>query len=372
MTIEPGAGPRIGVVIDLLSATPSSMAYSCSRFLAGLAARGVPTTLFRYGNADYRIPLPASATVQIPFGSILPSTLCKSWYFARAAVACDVVHEIVQMGFLFPVRSPFRKVITVNDILPLVAPYWARTRHTGIYRGILERSLRSADVIVAISRSTADDLVHFYPEIRHKMRVIYYGVSPPVRERVPAELPPLPPRFFLAVSAISPRKNLTAVIDAVARLREDYSDLGLVIVGAPGWGARPTMRKIQAGIAAGWLQYFPYLEGSALERLYRQAVGLLFPSFYEGFGLPIVEAMLAECPVVTTRWGATAEAAGAAAILIDPHHQEELAGAARRLLTEPALRETLVAAGREQAKQFTIEQMVTEHLELYRELAGKG
>jgi alpha-1,3-rhamnosyl/mannosyltransferase len=163
----------------------------------------------------------------------------------------------------------------------------------------------------------------------------------------------VPDRYLLAVGTLEPRKNLPGVLAAHNLLRASRPDAPpLVIAGAAGWrtgGLSDELRKLSEGGSVRWLGY---VDDAELKALYTHAAGLLFCPFYEGFGLPVLEAMAAGCPVIATDRGAVREVAGDAALLVDPAAAGEIATAAARLLDEPALRARLVNGGRARAAAY--------------------
>jgi len=267
------------------------------------------------------------------------------WYpvgIARAARDVDVLHCTTMRA---PLRSRPAVVATVHDVAvfrhPEAFPPWHR--HTG--RLALRQAVRTADAIVAVSAFTRDELGDLLGIPGERVRVVGNGVDPIFT----AAGPVAEGDYVLAVGTLEPRKNLTRAVEA-ARL----AGVEVRVVGASGWG----------GVAVpGWVGR---VDDEELAALYRGARCLLFPSLYEGFGIPILEAMACGTPVVTSRGGATEEVAGTAAVLVDPLDVEAIAvgiGEAHRRRAE------LASLGLERAASFTWQRAAADLEALWRELS---
>ena len=267
------------------------------------------------------------------------------WYpfrLASASARVDVLHCTTYRAPVSP-RAPL--VVTVHDVgvlrHPKAFPRWHRVTGALALRG----GVRAADAIVAVSAFTRDELVGLLDVPGDRIRVVPNGVDPvfsPDGPRADGD-------YVLAVGTLEPRKNLVAAVDA-ARL----AGAELRVAGAAGWG----------GVAApGWVGEPTDEE---LAALMRGARCLVYPSLYEGFGLPVLEAMACGTPVVTSRRGATEEVAGGAAVLVDPHDPASIAAgieeAGRR-------RSELAEAGRARAAGFTWSRSADLVEALWRELA---
>jgi glycosyltransferase involved in cell wall biosynthesis len=265
--------------------------------------------------------------------------LDTAWYLAllpRAArkAGCDLLHCPTQRA---PIRSRLPLVVTVHDLAVLRHPelFGRWSRHYG--RVAIPRAVRAARLVIAVSRFSAGELVSLTGLEESKIRIVPNGVDPLfASEGARAE-----GDYVLSVGTLEPRKNLGRIA-AAARL----AGVELRVVGAPGWG-KSGLDESDKGVR--WLGEQPR---ERLAELYRGARCLVYASLYEGFGLPVLEAMAAGTPVVTGRSGASEEVAGGAAVLVDPLEPESIAAgigeAARR-------REELVALGLERAREFSWE-----------------
>jgi glycosyltransferase involved in cell wall biosynthesis len=266
------------------------------------------------------------------------------WYPAavrRRAKGLDVVHCTTFRG---PLRSPVPTVLTVHDLAILRAPEAFPRWHRLYGTAGLRRVLRAADAVVAVSEFTRREVVELAGVPAERVRVVPNGVDPvftPDGPRAEGD-------YVLAVGTLEPRKNLERAVDAAREVGVE-----LRVVGARGWG----------GVDVdGWVGEIPDAE---LAALYRGARSVLYPSLYEGFGLPVLEAMACGTPVVTSLDTAMAEIAGDAAVLVDPL---DVSAIAAGILAADARRDELARAGAERAREFTWQRSADAVVELWREL----
>jgi glycosyltransferase involved in cell wall biosynthesis len=267
------------------------------------------------------------------------------WYphgMSRRTGSLDVLHCPTFRG---PVRTFVPTVLTVHDLAILRAPEVFPRWHRLYGRFGLERVLRAADAIVAVSEFTRAETVELAGVPAERIRVISHGVDSvftPVGPRAEGE-------YVLAVATLEPRKNLARAVDAARQ-----AGVELRVVGARGWG----------GVDVDdWVGEVPDAE---LAALYRGAQCVLYPSLYEGFGLPVLEAMACGAPVVTSAATAMEELAGGAAVLVDPLDVAAIAAGVRDAIDR---RDELVTAGLTRASEFTWERAAAAVYELWSELA---
>ena len=196
-----------------------------------------------------------------------------------------------------------------------------------------------------------------------KITVVYPGRDEPLARVDPAPVRArygLAPDYLLHVGTLQPRKNLARLMEAAASLRARWPELQLVLAGQPGWQAGPILAQARAHSDS--VRLLDYVPDDDLPGLYSGARAFVFPSLYEGFGFPVLEAMACGTPVVCSNTSSLPEVAGEAALLMDPEDTAALAGAIGRLLEDTALRENLIARGLEQARKFSWERAAQETL----------
>jgi glycosyltransferase involved in cell wall biosynthesis len=267
------------------------------------------------------------------------------WYphgLARRARSLDVLHCTTFRG---PVRSEVPTVLTVHDLAILRAPEVFPRWHRLYGRLGLQRVLRAASAIVAVSEFSRDETIELAGIPPERIRVVPHGIDPVFGPDGPSAAGD----YVLAVATLEPRKNLRRAVEAARA-----AGVELRVVGARGWGGVEV---------TGWVGEIPDAE---LAALYRGAACLLYPSLYEGFGLPVLEAMACGTPVVTSAATAMEEVAGGAAVLVDPLDVASMADGIREALRR---RDELVAAGLGRANQFTWQRAADSVVELWSELA---
>jgi len=262
--------------------------------------------------------------------------------------------------FLYAVPPGFdgKAIVTVHDVSFEHLPDSMGFRDRLLFRTQVPRSVRRAKRVLTGSEQTKRDLIERYEVPRERIVVTPYGVDPAFRP----EGPKREGRYALFVGAMQPRKDPVAAVEALARVN---GELRLVLVGPEkGQGDRVRWAVRRLGLEQR-VEFGGHVEREELAALYRGALCLVFPSRYEGFGLPILEAMASGTPVVAARTGAVPEVAGDAAVLVEPGDPAALAEGIRRALAEG---EQLAAAGLERARRFSWAETARLTLGVYREL----
>lgn len=300
------------------------------------------------------------------------SRLVQGAAFAREARPgrFDLYHEPAYL--LHGKRLP--AVVTVHD---LSFVHFPETHPAGRVRVLEERmpqSLAHARVVITDSLSVREEIVAHYQVPAHKVHAIPLGVSAGFRPRSAEALTPVLRRFelehdryLLCVGTLEPRKNLVRTVRAYAAMPAALRErLPLVVVGAVGWHESAIVKELEPLARAGAARMLSYVDDEGLKALYAGARGLLYPSLYEGFGLPIAEAMASGTPVLTSAIGCMKELGEGAAILVDPNDTSSIARGLERLAGDEAERARLRAAGRERARALTWERCAERTLEVYR------
>lgn len=274
-------------------------------------------------------------------------------------------------------KTGIRTIVTIHDLAFLHYP-----QHYGLFhRRMLDirhhYACRHAGHIVAISESTKRDIVHFYGIDPEKITVIYQSCSERfLQERAQKTIEAvrrrhqLPEEYLLTVGAITARKNLIGMVRALQLVPESLR-LPLVVAGAGGAYKARVQRFIQQNRMEKWV-HFIEASFADLPAIYQDASIFLYPSFFEGFGLPVLEAQFSEVPVLTSNTSSLPEAGGPGAHLADPSQPEQIAAGIERILTDEAYREELVEKGYEHARQFRGEPLARQMMELYKSVAGGG
>lgn len=249
-------------------------------------------------------------------------------------------------------------VLTVHDLGWLRYPETLPEDRLRYMTRHMPKALAKADRVIADSDFTRRELLHFFPECSSKVAVTHLGVDHERFCLVKDDEPPFPGlrrgEYVLAVGTLEPRKNLEILLEAYARLPEAIvSRYPLVVVGQLGWKTTQLESRLARLIERGLVQTTGYLPAPVLPRLYRQAAAFVMPSRYEGFGLPVLEAMACGCPVVLADAASLPEVAGDAALRFHPDDVPALTGLLQDVLTTPELRADLSSRGLARAAGFT-------------------
>jgi len=285
----------------------------------------------------------------------------------------DVLHSPASV-------SPFLlfcpSVLTLHDVIPFLFPRLTPLVFR-LYWGITYRiSARRAQLIIAVSHSAKKDLIKFLDITGKKITVIYHGSEQPnleiedekgiiaFQEKKESETP-----YILWVGRMYGHKNVTRLLYAYNKLIKTYQGIRhrLVLCGMKGWGYPSFIKTMEDLNLQDKVIFKGYVADDELKLMYSKAGLFVFPSLVEGFGFPIVEAMSHGVPVVTSNYGAMAEIAGDAALLVDPYNVDEIAEAMHKVLTDENLRKDLIKKGLERAKQFSWEKTARETLVAYQE-----
>jgi alpha-1,3-rhamnosyl/mannosyltransferase len=266
-------------------------------------------------------------------------------------------------------------ILTIHDIIPLRLPHFFSFPQRLLYRASLSLALRSAAAVICVSEATSLDLKAACHVDASRIVVIHEGVGEQFRpcrreeiNRVRSERA-LPNRYILYAGSNKPHKNLPTLMRAWAHLRADVT---LVVAGNPDLRFRQERREVERLGLGDRVRFLSAVKEEELPALYGGAEAFVFPSLYEGFGLPPLEAMACGAPVACSDIPSLREMAGSAALFFDPGNFESIAGALEHLLTNRALREDLRSRGLKRAAQMTWETAARKTLEVYRSAAVRG
>lgn len=294
----------------------------------------------------------------------------------------DVTHFF---NFLVPPGVKGKTIVTVHDFGFIRYPETVTLRTRIMLKLRMKRSVKRSDRIIVISEFTANELTELYGVPREKMTVIYCGVDMEKFSQLPSEkcaamlnkIGLEDKKYFLYLGTIEPRKNIYAMVGAYAKtvkklLSEGKEVYPLVLAGKLGWYYDEILKRIRAEGIEKRIILPGYLSEEDKVRLYSRARAFVFPSIYEGFGIPVIEAMACGTPVLTANASSLPEVAGDAALLCDPKSEMEIADGMYRLATDDALCERLSEAGYQRAKMFSWEKEAEKLYEIYKSLVNEG
>jgi glycosyltransferase involved in cell wall biosynthesis len=288
----------------------------------------------------------------------------------------DLVHHL-ELPYPIGTRRPW--MVTIHDIGPLTHPEYFSEGRPWLMRAALRQAARKAEALVCVSEATAREVRSYLgTSLDDKLFVVPEGVAPVfLSEASEACHNPLGGRlnndtsFILSAGSINPRKNLPRIIEALEMLQAQVPH-HLVLTGARGWQSGGAWERIQASSAAERIHFLGFVTDQELKALYHKADAFIYPSLFEGFGLPVLEAMACGCPVVTSNISSLPEVAGDAALLVDPTDCEALANAILRVVRDQDLAEDLRQRGRKRSHLFTWRRCAERTAAIYEDIVGGG
>ena len=271
-------------------------------------------------------------------------------------------------------KTKLKTVVTIHDLIFKIYPDLYPMIDRKVYDLKFESACRRADKIIAISESTKQDIIKYYQTPEEKIQVIHLSCNPIFFETVEEskrqavlQKHDLPNEFLLYVGSIIERKNLLSVIQAMERLPEDL-DIPLVVVGKGKTYLQKIKNYIKDKPIRNRVIFTKNVATEDLPALYQAAQIFLFPSVYEGFGIPILEALHSGTPVITCPYSSLPEVGGEAACYVEPNDIDDMAESITKILTDSHLRENMVLKGHEHAKRFEPKKLTRELMDLYRNL----
>ncbi|HEY8446128.1 MAG TPA: glycosyltransferase family 1 protein [Thermomicrobiales bacterium] len=295
------------------------------------------------------------------------------------ALRLDVVHDLAGGSFFYLPRqiAPFVRVVTIHDAIPYVYPETHARLTNLLFHQYIPRTLRFVDRIITDSECSKRDIERFFRTGDGMVTTIACGVDqrfrPQPQDRIDEVLGRygVEPPYLLIVGALQARKNVETALEAFARLKATGMPHRLVVVGKQVWKTEGIFRRLTDLGLEHVTQFTGYVDDEDLPAIYAGAACFLFPSLYEGFGLPPLEAMACGTPVVVSNASSLPEVVGDAGLLVPPRDVDGFADAIRRVIEEPALAMCLRARGLERARMFTWERAAAAHAAIYRQAAAE-
>ena len=284
----------------------------------------------------------------------------------------DITH-IVSLGF--PVATRKKLVVTVHDIGPLTHQKYFYT-NPWLFKRSFDHMVRYADAIICVSQATADEVVGYVgAELTDRIHVIHEGVdvsgythdSIDIYSNGIENMPPKDVPFFLAAGAISPRKNINRVLEAFSKIKDSIPH-HFVLAGGKGWNEGDLEGLITDLGLVDRVHQLGYVSDDQLQAIYKEASFYIHASLFEGFGLTVLEAMAAGCPVITSNISSLPEVAGNAALLVDPFSVEEIADAMEQFSLNAELRGEYIIKGQAHAQTFRWDDTADQIADVYRGL----
>jgi glycosyltransferase involved in cell wall biosynthesis len=312
-------------------------------------------------NWKYRVVKPHKLWTQVG----LPVDLYR--YFPRPNVFFTPSHYA-------PRFSPVPTVISIMDTSYIYFPSLFKKPDLYQLQNWTKYSAKNAKKILTISESSKRDIMRIYDIPQDRIVVTYPGLKKTYSGVMPTmdvleKTYHITGKYILFVGTLQPRKNIEKLIEAFAKVVKKHSDVTLVVVGKHGWMFEDILKAPKKWGIEEQVKFVSFVPDEDLASFYKHAVGYVLPSLYEGFGLPVLEAMSYDCPVITSNISSLPEAGGDAALYIDPQNANDIAEKITQLLTTPSLRDELIEKGRKQVKKFSWEKTAKETLAVLESVA---
>lgn len=365
---------RIGMEISPLIWEISGIPNYIQRLLKGLAVIDRVNEYFLYTNR----PIPFDMGLPDNFRTVVlssPSPRFQMWFQLALPLRLkkDRIDLFHGLYYRLPMVLPVPGVLTVHDLSGYLYPEF-HTRKAHLVNLMYPFFVKKAARIIAVSEFTAKELKNNFPDTSDKITVIHEAPPPeytPIRDEAILEKVrnrfSLPERFFLFLGTLEPRKNLTNLLDAFYSVTDSIPQ-SLVISGGVGWKTGPIFEKLQNGVTEGKVFMTGHIDSADVQALLSLAEFFIYPSLYEGFGLPVLESMACGTPVITSNISSMPEIAGNAALLVDPVSKDSIAEAIRMLAMDSIGRKEFSEKGLKRASEFSWLKAAGETMDVYRSL----
>ncbi len=368
-------------VLDARTATPHFP--GIGRYVRNLARELVPLLapaerLTVLVAPDHPVPLPETGQVETLPVAASPFSLRQQWVIPR------LLHELQaslyhSAYYLMPYRPGVSSVLTVYDLIPILFPEYSSLRARWLFRIMTSWALRVSCHSIAISHATRRDILAHFPVPEDRVSVIPLAADPVFQpQSVPSVVDlrrryGLPDRFVLSVGSNKPHKNLVGLVEAWAEVWPEFMEFSLVIAGPwlPEY-PEPRLRAEALGLGPQSIRWLGRIAEEDLPALYAAATLFIFPSLYEGFGLPVIESMACGTPVVCSNTSSLPEVVGDAALQFDPRAVDDMRTVIVGALSSPELRLELSRRGLTRAAGFSWTRTAQETLAVYRRLVLNG
>jgi len=353
---------HIGIYTECLTMPFTGVEQTTFSLIQGLCKTSYPVTLFH--SKDPRHPILKQANhhifrkpLPIPFFPTITSVVRFSCFNN-----VDVLH-LPHPRFPFVKQPKVPLVVTINDITPIFYPEVHTWRRNIYFRYFVPRYLKKAKAIIAISHQTKADLIKHFKLPVDKIHVVYCGIPQTAHTSLKKE------KYILYLGTLEPRKNIEGLVKAFAIVKSKGFSYKLIIAGGKGWNYQSIFTLIRKLKLEDEIIFKGYVSEQEKQELYQKAAVFVWPSFYEGFGLPVLEAMAYGTPVITSSTSSLPEVVGDAGILINPHNTRDIANAIIDVLSSSPKK--LIQKGLKRARFFTHKKRIAQTIKVYEQVCKK-
>ncbi len=366
----------VGIDATSLAGRRSGVGCYTARLIDGIAGgadQGIVERLVLLSNREITAP----RSPRIEAGPQARFPIRAAWMqlvlpFVLRRVRPDLVHYT---NYIAPVLGATPYVVSIHDMSLALHPHLHTLRKRLLMSSLVPPCARKAALVLVPSEATRDDVKRLMGIPGERIKAIPYAAGPefrPTADRRPAHALVGDAPYLLHVGTIEPRKNLARVLRAYARASASLPEHRFLIVGQPGWLYQDVLRELERPELRGRVVMAGYVPEGQLPALYSGADAFVYASLYEGFGLPVIEAMACGTPVITSSTSSLVELAGDAACVVDPEDEVRLAEAMRMLCADPSLRADLAQRGQARAATLSWERTVRATAEAYVEALGRA
>lgn len=284
----------------------------------------------------------------------------------------DLVHFLDYSSPLVPIKAPF--ITTIHDLTFYRYPKTFTNKSRKIKQMLTPISINRASAIIAVSESTKKDILEYFPQAEGKVKVIYPGkpdfkkIEDKTYIEYVKKIYGIEGNYILSVGTLEPRKNIISLLKAFVKVHRKIKDMKLVLVGSKGWLYEEVFTKVNNMEIRDNIVYTGYVEQQHMSVLYSGAEVFVYPSIYEGFGLPPLEAMSCGVPVVVSNTSSLPEVVGGAGAYCNPHDIDSISGAILSILNSDEIRKDLIYKGLKQCEKFSWEKTADNVIDLYRQI----
>lgn len=290
---------------------------------------------------------------KVIWGPILWSQLFLPLHLLISKLTRKNIHVFFSPAHYIPRFCPFKTVVTIHDLSYLYFPNEFLKKDLYQLNNWTKYALNKSFHIIAVSKTTKKDIIHEYAIPEEKISVIYNGYESMKLPTTNYELRTNSYPYFLYIGTIQPRKNLSFLVSAFAQFHKTHPDYKLILAGKKGWLYEDIFKQVEQIGLKDSIMFPGYVSEEEKNNLYRKAVAFILPSLYEGFGIPLLEAMAHSCPVISSFSSSLPEIGGEACLYFDPKNEEDLVERMKSIVSDAALKKKLVTTGRERIKLFS-------------------